>query len=355
MTPEEIVAYAKRRFVGDLGLSDEQFYGVMGSTMGESGRNLNYRAHNPNDPDGGAYGLFQHVGPRWRGLKAYADESGRDVYDPRTQIDYVVDVELQGDESKALDAVRASDDRYAANEAWTNLFERPAKAYRFQDKRNANSDYVANMDGKGLPDPSTISYSGSGEGDSPDHPSSILAKLGDGILGLGSTEKLSLDGPSTPFQKLAVMAGSAVDPELGGRFMLDLFGGGGREGADLTLTEGLAMTAGGLLGGVPGAMAAAGLHEVISGLFKPEGAERKKEAEKAATPLETVEEVKAEEYIPSDDGFGSLTGGTETIVDPEHKGRKGILGGSMGGQSASTGIANPLAPLDQLLRGLFGG
>lgn len=141
-------AYGRTR-LSQLGFSDDQIAGIMGSLMQESG--LRPDAVNPRDPNGGSFGIFQHNGVRLEALQRFAAERGRDVMDATTQWDFAVH-ELMTTERRARDRVLAAATRGSAADAWTRAFERPHPAHAMMERRQQYADVVAETWGVGTGD-----------------------------------------------------------------------------------------------------------------------------------------------------------------------------------------------------------
>ncbi len=128
------------------GMTRNQALGALGSLAGESGRNLNTKAHNPKDPNGGSFGLGQWHSERKTGLDRFAARTGRKNTDFKTQIDYVVH-ELKTTEKRTLQKMQANPGmtRAQAAKTWTDNYERPNQKYAQHDKRAQNAEYFAGV------------------------------------------------------------------------------------------------------------------------------------------------------------------------------------------------------------------
>lgn len=107
----------------DLGLTPEQVAGIIGNLVHES--RLNTRARNRNDGRDGSdsIGIAQWNGDRARALVAYANRTGGNASDLRTQLGFVVE-ELKTNEAGALAALRSSKTVEEATAAFAG-YERP--------------------------------------------------------------------------------------------------------------------------------------------------------------------------------------------------------------------------------------
>jgi hypothetical protein len=132
-------------------LTPAQAAGVIGSMQGESGKNLNPAAVNPN---GGATGIAQWLG----GRKTAAVTSKRLM----PQLRHISE-ELHGPESKALRSIRSAKTPEQAAIAWQRDFERGAPFEQKYDQRAANARNVFRQLGN-----SKITQSSGGSQDSPD-------------------------------------------------------------------------------------------------------------------------------------------------------------------------------------------
>lgn len=284
-----------------LGLSDEAFYGAAGSLMGESGRQLDTGAHNPNDPNGGSNGIAQWHSDRWWDFQAAVATPewgrGRTERDYTAQWDWIAH-ELQTTEKATLERLRSADSRDEAAVIWTDSYERPAPAYAHHDKRIENATYAAEVvSGRIQPDRDgtrsltgannnfTVSSSGT-EGINPmTNPMDFLLGLGNTVTGgafgsgaSGSGQGASPNnsgipeprGPINATQALTMAMGNYVHGDQGAQFAAQLFGAG-NEPKKLSLTEGITMGIGGYLGGIPGAVLGQALGRSISGLFDGDG------------------------------------------------------------------------------------
>jgi hypothetical protein len=114
--------------MGTLGYDKETAAAFTAGLMGESGRELNPKSFNPNDP-GGAYGTAQWVGSRKEKLFALAKQMGKPWYDVSVQQE-MFRREATGPYKKALDFAAAGKTpeeklrRYIGGKGWG--FESPA-------------------------------------------------------------------------------------------------------------------------------------------------------------------------------------------------------------------------------------
>lgn len=278
MSTLDSIEYGRRRFQ-ELGLGDEIFAGVVGSLMGESGRSLNPRAHNPKDPNGGAHGIFQYVGDRWEGVKELAKKTGRDPYDYRVQWDRAIE-ELATTEAATLGRLRKATTRHEAARIWTDGFERPNQKYANHELRAKYADEALNyLSGNGsLQGGEGNDFLTGGGGEGRDVVTAISTSnqaAGGGLnvmgqlLGLNTTPTPGEDrGPLTAGQGLAMALGALVGGPAGIKMATTLFGAG--ENAppkQLSVVEGIMTGIGGLLGGIPGAALGHSLGNAIGGLF----------------------------------------------------------------------------------------
>lgn len=300
------------KLMSGLGITREQFMGMVGSVMGESGRLLNTSAFNPNDPEGGAFGMFQHVGSRRRELEKFAKATGRKATDYRAQWEFV-HKELQTTEKKALEAIKSTRNRREASLAWTRKFERPAEKTANHAGRAANADFAHKVmfgeNGKNTGDEMLMGDEGGDglggtTGGDPYDVGITNDPNGNGLNAIGSLLGLDVGtadelGPMTPTQGIAMALGGLVGGPSGIKLAGQLFGTSESTPATpLTGPQAIAMSIGGLLGGIPGAA----LGQSIAGLWGPKA---------DATPAQTQQ--------PAAQQGGSSGGGTS--------GGGGFLGG----------------------------
>ena len=138
--------YAISEF-GKLGISHEASLGILGSLAGESGRKLDTKSFNPNDPGRGSFGLAQWNGVRADAFDNYAKTSKFAKDDFRTHIGFITK-ELQTTERKTLQKMQNPDiTRAQAAKAWTNGYERPNQAKANHAGRAKNANYFADLVG----------------------------------------------------------------------------------------------------------------------------------------------------------------------------------------------------------------
>lgn len=286
MAVQQSLAYGLQLF-RHLGISDEQFYGIAGSAMGESGPNLDPNAFNASDPYGGAQGIFQFVGPRRAAFKEYCKMIGKSESDYTAAWDFAAH-ELQTTEQRTLQRILATDNRHDASKVWTDSYERPNQKYANHDLRANYADNVAAMFGNGSVgdwngDPQ-VNMSTSGPLGTPGA-AETLAQLGGEMLGQTGAAGVQLpDIRPTAEQSLGMLAAALAankrpNAQFGGdyqqelalnsKFALDMFGGPGHEARQLNPREAMFMGLGGILGGVPGAMAGDVLNGIVTDLFTP--------------------------------------------------------------------------------------
>lgn len=317
MTPEQSMAYGRKKF-RELGLNDEQIHGIMGSVMGESGRNLNPKSYNPKDPNGGSRGIFQMHGSRWDGVVALANKTGRSPEDPRVQWDQAAQ-ELLTTERAALDRVRKAKTRQEAARAWTDGFERPSQKYANHASRAANADYVASRyssnNGTDMisgGDGTDMLMGGDGFGtdsnQGPGHSPDQQGTLPGGIMDLFGGGNADMD-PSTPGQNIAMMLGGMVGGTPGIKLASTLFGSHGEPGANLSMPEGISMALGGLVGGLPGAALGQMLGQAIGGLFGVEAQSSSKDRGPDLAPTSSPTPQARPDNLGSGGSGGSSGGG----------------------------------------------
>lgn len=111
--PQEAVAYYESR-----GIAPHVARGIVGNAMQESG--LNPYAVG----DGGkARGIFQWHPDRWQGLVRFANQQGKDPYDPYVQLEYAANE--PGESSRALQHAMRTQTPGEAAYAWAKVYERP--------------------------------------------------------------------------------------------------------------------------------------------------------------------------------------------------------------------------------------
>jgi hypothetical protein len=290
MSTDDSLAYGKRVF-NSMGFSDEVFYGVAGSLMGESGRSLNPNSFNGGDPNGGSYGMGQWHGDRRAGLERLAKATGRAANDYTVQWDWIAQ-ELKTTEKAAFEALTKARNRHEAAKTWTNFYERPNQKYANHDLRAEHADHVASTfgsgvstgnDGWGSTDERLMGGDGSDQlrggtggssagasssGADPNaNPLGFLTGLTD-VMGMtrSPTDGSEVRGPVTAGQGLALAIGSMIGGPQGLQMAATLFGAGNTP-KQLTMAEGIGMGIGGLIGGIPGSFIGQALGSAIQGLF----------------------------------------------------------------------------------------
>lgn len=143
MSIRDKVSYGVSRFSG-LGMSRTQSLGAIGSLMGESGRSLNTGAHNPNDPNGGSFGIGQWHSERRQALSDFAKSKGKAITDYKTQVDFIAH-ELKTTEKRTLERMKQASTLEQATKTWTNAYERPAAKYAHHNKRAQNASFAMNV------------------------------------------------------------------------------------------------------------------------------------------------------------------------------------------------------------------
>jgi len=129
--------------LGSIGIGREAAYGALGSLAGESGLGLDTSAHNPEDPNGGSFGIGQWHSERLDGLKDFAAKNRADYKSYKTQVDYIVH-ELQTTHRNVADRLRNPDiTRAQAVRTWTKQYEVPAKQYEKLELRTQYADKLA--------------------------------------------------------------------------------------------------------------------------------------------------------------------------------------------------------------------
>lgn len=275
-TRKERVSYGIGR-LASIGLSRTQAAGIMGSLMGESGRDLNTGAHNPNDPNGGSSGIAQWHSGRLSGLKSFAKTKGTSWKDFKTQMDYVAH-ELTTTEKAALERVKKTSNLAAATKTFTNAYERPNQKYANHAGRLANAKHAASLvDGV---DVDNVSY----EEEAPqirgiDNP---LGMLGDLLSGKSKIEDSFGDVGKLGKNALSLAQGKNVLGSVGG--IIDVVDGPQNPLGGLTdfltkpsPTMKLGALAGGIIGGPQGALIGGllgqGLGTMLNGFMSPKTAD----------------------------------------------------------------------------------
>lgn len=133
--------------------------GVIGNLIQESG--LDPSAVNP---DSGAYGMGQWLGPRKKALFNYAEAMGTHPSDPRTQMDFLLH-ELRTSENKAYSSLLNAGTPEEAAKIFSTGFERAGKdesrdAARMQHARNLfNRIGGTEVSQQGVLDPADVPFS----------------------------------------------------------------------------------------------------------------------------------------------------------------------------------------------------
>ena len=164
------VSYAKS-FLKSKGLTDVQVAGVLGNLHRES--NFNTRAINKNDggPGKDSIGIAQWNRGRLDNLRDFANSNGGDMYDFKTQLDFVW-WELQNTHKKAYRGLRAAQSVNDATFAFGRHFEGFKESQGEWDKRYAlaHGHYGSEYDGSfaydsvtGSPSPSFGGEDSSGD------------------------------------------------------------------------------------------------------------------------------------------------------------------------------------------------
>lgn len=123
------------QFLRSKGFTAMQAAGIIGSLQGESGASLSPTARNPSS---GATGIAQWLGDRLTALRRR-----RNPESLNTQLQHLWS-ELQGPESRALQAVRGAGSINEVSDAWTRVFERPGAHEMNLGGRQANARNVFN-------------------------------------------------------------------------------------------------------------------------------------------------------------------------------------------------------------------
>jgi hypothetical protein len=153
LSQREKVSYAVNAF-SKIGIGREQALGALGGLAGESGRNLKTTSYNPNDPNGGSYGIGQWHSGRRTGLEDFAKKSKwGSIDDYRTQIDYVVH-ELQTTHKSVAERLKNPElTRKQATTIWTRKYEVPKKEFEHLKTRQKHADYFATLVDQGPKSP----------------------------------------------------------------------------------------------------------------------------------------------------------------------------------------------------------
>ena len=106
-------------FFKSKGFSDIHAAGIVGSLTGESGKQLNPLARNPNS---GAFGIAQWLGDRQKAL--FAKYGKNPTFEQ--QLEFVLE-ELNGSEKDALNHLLSTKSVADATRSFTSMFERPSK------------------------------------------------------------------------------------------------------------------------------------------------------------------------------------------------------------------------------------
>ena len=126
------------------GYSPEEAAGFAGNLMAESGGNTMDIDSSAVNPQSGATGIAQWLGPRLDQLKDWALATGRDWQSPSTQMDFLI-YELQNGEAGSLENIRSIEDKtpegYSA--AVDQFYERSEGTTRDQRATNARTAYDA--------------------------------------------------------------------------------------------------------------------------------------------------------------------------------------------------------------------
>lgn len=153
LSQRERLSYGIERLTrSDIGMTRTQAIGALGSMAGESGAGFKTDAHNPNDPNGGSYGIAQWHSERLDGLKSKAKDSKYGLNDFRTQMDYVAD-ELKTTHKHVLNSMKKATTLADATKTWTNKFEVPNQKYAHHDRRLSLSKQFASLTSKGPKSP----------------------------------------------------------------------------------------------------------------------------------------------------------------------------------------------------------
>lgn len=127
--PSGDMAAMLRQEMTAKGLPEHVADGFLMNFQDESGLNPGINEQNPTVPGSrGGFGLAQWTGPRRKALESYAAQSGRDVADPRMQIEFMLS-ELQGSEAGAAQSIMAAPDAGSAAAAIAKNYLRPAEQH----------------------------------------------------------------------------------------------------------------------------------------------------------------------------------------------------------------------------------
>jgi hypothetical protein len=153
LTQRERLSYGIERLMrDDIGMTRTQAIGALGSMAGESGAGFKTDAYNPNDPNGGSFGIAQwHSDRRW-GLEAHAKNSKYGLKDFRTQMDYVAE-ELKTTHKHVLNSMKKATTLKEATKTWTSKFEVPDPKKAHHDRRYALAKQFAGITQKGPKSP----------------------------------------------------------------------------------------------------------------------------------------------------------------------------------------------------------
>ena len=137
LTPEQsahVASQWKDQLKKDLGLTDDQAKGVVGSLWHESagmnsgitqGGKIGEPNTNMADDNANGYGIAQWGGTRKQGLIDYAKQNGLPASSQAANYGFLKQ-ELSGPYASVVDAVKATNDVPSSTAAFTNLFEEPS-------------------------------------------------------------------------------------------------------------------------------------------------------------------------------------------------------------------------------------
>jgi hypothetical protein len=145
----------------DIGMTRTQAIGALGSMAGESGAGFKTDAYNPNDPNGGSFGIAQWHSDRRAGLEAHAKNSKYGLKDFRTQMDYVAE-ELKTTHKHVLNSMKKATTLKDATKTWTNKFEVPDPKKAHHDRRYALAKQFVGITQKGPKSPQEAADAASG-------------------------------------------------------------------------------------------------------------------------------------------------------------------------------------------------
>lgn len=134
MTNEEVLQY----FIAK-GYPEHIAAGIVGNLGQESSL-----APNAVNPESGAIGLAQWLGPRKEALMAYAAGRGTHYLDPNTQLDFI-DHELNTTESKARNALMKTQTPAEAATVFSNEFERAGASEKNNPRRVSMAERAFNV------------------------------------------------------------------------------------------------------------------------------------------------------------------------------------------------------------------